>query len=249
MLKIMIVDDEALERQALKMVIGNTEYANVIAEASNGREAIEFNKKFNPDVIIMDVKMPGIDGIKASQIIKEEYPNKVIIMVTAYDDFELMRKALVLGVNDYILKPFKPDEISAIMKELFVNLKINEDCEEEINKDTIIFSESESIINPSIEYIEKSLNENITLEKMANLCNLSTCYFSKLFKREMGVNFTVYVNEKKVGKAKEMLENTNMPILNISLDLGFEDCGYFIRVFKKYEGVTPKKYREIIKTK
>ncbi len=69
MLKIMIVDDEILERQALKMIINNSDSGRVIAEACNGREAIELDREFNPDVIIMDVKMPGIDGIKASTII------------------------------------------------------------------------------------------------------------------------------------------------------------------------------------
>ncbi|WP_315080707.1 response regulator [uncultured Clostridium sp.] len=245
MLKIMIVDDEILERQALRMIINNSDSGRVIAEACNGREAIELDRKFNPDVIIMDVKMPGIDGIKASQVIKEQNKNKIIIMITAYDDFELVRKALVLGVDDYILKPIKPTELIDALNNIFVNLKINKDTYMEKSVNEL----KEMPVKAAIEYIQDNLEEKVSLEKMASICNLSTCYFSKLFKREMGVNFSVYVNEKKVGKAKEILENTNMPILNISLDLGFEDCGYFIRVFKKYEGVTPKKYREIIKTK
>ena len=127
MLNIMIVDDEILERQALKMIINNSDSGRVIAEACNGREAIELDRKFNPDVIIIDVKMPGIDGIKASQIIKEQNKNKIIIMITAYDDFELVHKALLLGVNDYILKPIKPSELIDAINNIFVNLKINKD--------------------------------------------------------------------------------------------------------------------------
>ncbi|WP_252237305.1 response regulator [Clostridium sp. ZBS17] len=243
MLNIMIVDDEILERQALKMIINNSDSGRVIAEACNGREAIELDRKFNPDVIIIDVKMPGIDGIKASQIIKEQNKNKIIIMITAYDDFELVHKALLLGVNDYILKPIKPSELIDAINNIFVNLKIN--------KDTYVGKSVNELkevpIKAAIEYIHNNFDEKVSLEQMASICNLSPCYFSKVFKKAVGVNFVSYVNDTKINKAKELLENTDIPVLNVALDLGFDDCGYFIRVFKKSQGVTPKKYREVHK--
>ncbi|CDH91012.1 DNA-binding response regulator, AraC family [Clostridium botulinum B str. Eklund 17B (NRP)] len=239
----MIVDDEILERQALKMIINNSDSGRVIAEACNGREAIELDRKFNPDVIIIDVKMPGIDGIKASQIIKEQNKNKIIIMITAYDDFELVHKALLLGVNDYILKPIKPSELIDAINNIFVNLKINKDTYVEKSVNEL----KEVPIKAAIEYIHNNFDEKVSLEQMASICNLSPCYFSKVFKKAVGVNFVSYVNDTKINKAKELLENTDIPVLNVALDLGFDDCGYFIRVFKKSQGVTPKKYREVHK--
>ncbi|AIY80481.1 response regulator transcription factor [Clostridium cagae] len=243
MLNIMIVDDEILERQALKMIINNSDSGRVIAEACNGREAIELDRKFNPDIIIIDVKMPGIDGIKASQIIKEQNKNKIIIMITAYDDFELVHKALLLGVNDYILKPIKPSELIDAINNIFVNLKINKDTYVEKSVNEL----KEVPIKAAIEYIQNNFDEKVSLEQMASICNLSPCYFSKVFKKAVGVNFVSYVNDTKINKAKELLENTDIPVLNVALDLGFDDCGYFIRVFKKSQGVTPKKYREVHK--
>ncbi|NFO90844.1 response regulator [Clostridium botulinum] len=243
MLNIMIVDDEILERQALKMIINNSDSGRVIAEACNGREAIELDRKFNPDIIIIDVKMPGIDGIKASQIIKEQNKNKIIIMITAYDDFELVHKALLLGVNDYILKPIKPSELIDAINSIFVNLKINKDTYVEKSVNEL----KEVPIKAAIEYIQNNFDEKVSLEQMASICNLSPCYFSKVFKKAVGVNFVSYVNDTKINKAKELLENTDIPVLNVALDLGFDDCGYFIRVFKKSQGVTPKKYREVHK--
>ncbi|KFX55340.1 response regulator [Clostridium botulinum] len=243
MLNIMIVDDEILERQALKMIINNSDSGRVIAEACNGREAIELDRKFNPDIIIIDVKMPGIDGIKASQIIKEQNKNKIIIMITAYDDFELVHKALLLGVNDYILKPIKPSELIDAINNIFVNLKINKDIYVEKSVNEL----KEVPIKAAIEYIQNNFDEKVSLEQMASICNLSPCYFSKVFKKAVGVNFVSYVNDTKINKAKELLENTDIPVLNVALDLGFDDCGYFIRVFKKSQGVTPKKYREVHK--
>lgn len=254
MFKLMIADDEILERQALKIMLKDIESIVCVAEACNGREAIEYNREFNPDIIIMDIKMPGLNGIKASEIIKAENSEKVIVIITAYDDFDLVRKALVLGVNDYILKPVRASELINVMNNIIVNLKINNDkaLQKSYKVKEIIESESEkeyieskSPIQHALEYIDKNLNENTNLEKIAGICNLSSCYFSKLFKKEVGMNFVAYVNNLKINKAKEVLKSTDIPILNIALDLGFEDCGYFIRVFKKIEGVTPKKYRNL----
>lgn len=243
MFKIMIVDDEVLERQALKIIIEKLDKIECIIEACNGREAIELNKKYDPNVIIMDVKMPGIDGIKAAQIIKNERPGKVIIIITAYDDFDIIHKALVIGVNDYILKPVRPSDFIKVLTNSFVNLKTNEVGEKKLFKTNNQISYTS--INPAIDYIKNNLHKNIKLEQMASLCNLSPCYFSKLFKKETGINFSNYINQEKITRARELLKNSDTPILNLALDLGFEDCGYFIRVFKKYEGITPKKYREI----
>lgn len=251
MFKIMIVDDEALERRALKVILSDLENSEIVAEACNGREAIEFDKKYNPDLIIMDVKMPGLDGCKATEIIKSNNPDRIIIMVTAHDDFDLVRKALVLGVNDYILKPVRPKELINTISDMIVNFKINEN-KKEVEKYTdnkyIINEELNEVNTPienAIDYIDKNFKENISLDMIASICNLSPCYFSKLFKRKIGVNYTTYINNKKIDYAKRILKTTNIPILNLSIDLGFEDCGYFIRVFKKLEGITPKKYREM----
>lgn len=117
----------------------------------------------------------------------------------------------------------------------------------DVNLKTNKKSEEESPIIKAIEYIDNNIYENITLDKISFVCNLSQCYFSKLFKKETGVNFVEYLNMKKISKAKQLLMNTDKPINNISLDLGFEDCGYFIRIFKKIEGTTPKKFRDMNK--
>ncbi|MDQ0149711.1 response regulator [Eubacterium multiforme] len=245
MFNIMIVDDEELERKALNVILKDLKEVNIIAEACNGREAIELDKKYNPDLIIMDVKMPGFDGCKAAEIIKGNNKDRIIIMVTAHDDFELVRKALVLGVNDYILKPVKPREIINIIRNIIVNYKINDD-NEKMDKEVIFeeYIEDNRPIEKALKYIDENFKENINLNTIADICNLSSCYFSKLFKREVGVNFSQYLKNKKIQYAKKLLKNTEIPILNIAIDLGFEDCGYFIRVFKNIEGITPKKYRE-----
>jgi ligand-binding sensor protein/AraC-like DNA-binding protein len=99
------------------------------------------------------------------------------------------------------------------------------------------------ILKPALEYIQENFHMAISLDDMAAKCNISTSYFSKLFKKAKGDNFANYINKIRIEKAKEYLETTDMPILNIGFELGFEDCGYFIKVFKKFEGMTPSVYR------
>ncbi|MGL1894582.1 MAG: PocR ligand-binding domain-containing protein [Spirochaetaceae bacterium] len=100
-----------------------------------------------------------------------------------------------------------------------------------------------SLLKPAISFIHEKYKEKIYLNDMAYKCNISPSYFSKIFKRELGENFSNYVNKVKVDYAKKILETTNLPIIDISLDFGFDDCGYFIKVFKKFTGETPASYR------
>lgn len=105
------------------------------------------------------------------------------------------------------------------------------------------------LIKPALHYIHEHYAKKLYLEDIASLCNISPSYCSKLFKRETGDSFSTYVNKVKVEKAKVLLETTKQPVLNIAYDLGFEDCGYFIKVFKKMVDLTPAVYRKKVKGK
>ncbi|MDZ4993777.1 response regulator [Clostridium perfringens] len=249
MVSIMVADDEQLERSVLIAILKKNVRVKEIIEAKNGKEALELNREHNPDVIIMDIKMPGINGIKALELIKKENPNKKIIMLTAYDDFEFIHKVLVLGGSDYILKPIKPDKITEIVNSIIDKIENNKGLVE--NKDynlknisEVCFEDKEDIIGKVSKYIDDNMDKMLKLEELASICNLSPGYFSRVFKKETGKTVITYINEKKVEKAKKLLKESKEPIINISLDLGFDDCGYFIRVFKKITGLTPKAFRE-----
>ena len=97
---------------------------------------------------------------------------------------------------------------------------------------------------PAALYIEQHPEEAVTMHDMAELCHLSHSYFSKLWLRDMGENFTNYVNRKKTELAKQMLRSSSNSISFISSSLGFSDTSYFIKVFKKIEGTTPLSYRQ-----
>lgn len=112
MYKMMVVDDEYLSRYVLKTLVQKKfDNIDIGGEAENGRQAIELNRTLQPDIIIMDIKMPGINGIDASKEIITEYPDTNILILTAYDSFDYIKRALDIGVKGYILKPIKEEEV------------------------------------------------------------------------------------------------------------------------------------------
>ncbi|MHA7966209.1 PocR ligand-binding domain-containing protein [Paenibacillus sp. CAU 1782] len=100
------------------------------------------------------------------------------------------------------------------------------------------------VLQPALDYIHSHKGEQVTLKQAAELCHLSPSYFSRLFAKETGENFTVYLARLKIKWAKKLLEATDMPISQISDELGFNESGYFIKTFKKYEDITPAIYRK-----
>ncbi|MDR6549591.1 response regulator [Paenibacillus qinlingensis] len=106
MIRLLIVDDEHIERTALQRIIeeGSPD-VKVVGQASNGREAIEAAERLQPDLITMDIKMPGINGLQAIEKIRETNKTVKFIVVTAFDTFEFAQQAIKLGVYDYMLKP------------------------------------------------------------------------------------------------------------------------------------------------
>ena len=101
-----------------------------------------------------------------------------------------------------------------------------------------------SPVYPAVSYVENHRGEMVSMRDMANLCHLSPGYFSKIFPREAGETFTDYVNRRKVEWAKQKLRDSAESVSSIAFELGYVDTSYFIKVFKKFEGITPLAYRQ-----
>ncbi|MEL7567391.1 MAG: response regulator [Dehalobacterium sp.] len=127
MYRVLLADDEKLERMYLKSFFEKqcTGYM-VVGEACNGREAIKFFQQTQPDIIFMDVKMPGIDGLMATQKIKELNHRIKIIILSAYEDFKYVQQALRIGADEYLLKPAQPNEILSALKQVHQKLQNNQ---------------------------------------------------------------------------------------------------------------------------
>ena len=102
----------------------------------------------------------------------------------------------------------------------------------------------DSPLYPAISYIEAHPTETVTMKQMAMLCHLSESYFSRLFSKEMGENFGSYVSRLKIDLSKELLRSSKLSVAQIAKKVGYNDTSHFIRLFKRFEGVTPTVYRQ-----
>lgn len=109
MIQILLVDDQHIIRQGLKSMLKLDANIQVIGEAENGQRALEFIAKSQPDVVLMDIRMPVMDGVAATKAITENYPNVKVLVLTTFDDDEYVFQAMRLGAKGYLLKDTEPD--------------------------------------------------------------------------------------------------------------------------------------------
>ena len=347
MYKRLIVEDEELERPSMTIFLEeNLMDAEIVGEARSGLEAIDILDQKDVNLMLVDINIPGVDGLEVIKYARRKFPKAVIIITTAYDDFRIAHQAIKLKVDDFLLKPIRKNTLidsvksfssrvgergqtdrgNKLLSRLEIELKkcsykasvdlLREYIDQlyldekdvnviskrlqEVAKSVVRIAEEMGISDTNelvvqmeklkikyllynnkhdaynemlrlidilfdkmnikgklsddgmrsvIDYIERNLRRGISLEDVANHVNISTYYLSKIFKKEMGVNFITYVTDRKMDLAKEMLANTDIPVLNIALDLAYNEANYFSKAFKKKTGFTPSEYREKYKRK
>ncbi|HWR41848.1 response regulator transcription factor [Sporomusa sp.] len=244
MYKLLIVEDVPLERRALRKII-QRQYFNIdiLEDAKNGTEAIEKAKLYRPDIILMDIRIPEISGLEAQKRIVKIVPNVKTIILTAYSEFDYAQEAIKNGVADYLLKPVRPEELVKAIDSAIVSLT---KAISVVSKGQSSTGTERDILKSVLNYIERHYCLEIKLNAVAELVHLNPQYFSRYFKKEMGITFSNYVMKLRVEKAKKLLADTNYPIYRIAAELGFSDPSYFNKVFLKYEKQPPYKYKQMI---
>jgi DNA-binding NarL/FixJ family response regulator len=110
-MRILIVDDHPITRGGLKTALGTSDEVEVVGEASSGEEAVEAVAELKPEVVFMDVRMPGMGGIEATRIIHEESPQTKVILFTVDESRQVMGGAIQAGVSGYLLKDASAEEL------------------------------------------------------------------------------------------------------------------------------------------
>ncbi|RHW42857.1 response regulator [Neobacillus notoginsengisoli] len=257
MYKLLIAEDEILERQALKMIISaKIKEIGLIIEAENGRKAIQLADQHTPDIILMDIKMPGIDGIGAVKAIKKHHSDTKIIMLSAFNTFEYARQVMQQGVKEYLVKPARKDELIAAIERVLSEIqKERREKQEQANLREIVqwaispeendgqLMSDDKKLRRARAFMEENYAQAISLEDAAEHVGLSPFYLSKLFKEHFSVNFIDYLTQLRVEKAKALMLNPTHSLKEICFNVGYKDPNYFSRVFKKSTGLSPSEYR------
>ena len=125
-IKVIIADDSDFVRDGMKIILDVDDEFEVIGTAGTGKEAVELARKNAPDVFLMDIQMPEMDGIEATKIIVEEGLGKVLILTT-FDDDDLVRKALKNGAKGYLIKNHTPEHLKQMIKSVYNGLGVMEE--------------------------------------------------------------------------------------------------------------------------
>lgn len=239
MYKVLVVEDEKIIRQGINVLIRDLTNGFLVAgEASDGKRALEILHHSTPDVLITDIRMPEMDGISLIDKARTLYPNLYIIIISGYDDFEYAKKAILNGVHNYLLKPINRAEF----------MKTMESVEQELNQNSFdqlgnVHQSDHPIISKISMYIVKNLDQEVSLETIAEIVNLHPSYFSQWFKEETGINFSEFVTTIRMNKAKQLLRDTELKVYEIAQLSGYQSEKHFMKIFKKNTKKTPSEYR------
>ena len=118
-IKLIITDDQRLMREGLKTILELEEDMSVVALAENGKDALDKAAQFNPDVVLMDIRMPVMDGVECTRIIKQCYPHIKVIILTTFDDDEFIIEALKNGATGYILKDLSSEKLVGAIRDAY----------------------------------------------------------------------------------------------------------------------------------
>lgn len=153
MFKVMIIDDEPIIRKGIKNILNWEQFGcKICAEASDGEEGISLIKKYMPDILITDIRMPEVDGLTMINNVKDLIPDCKIIVLTGYRDFDYIQEALKLGVFDFVLKPSKIEELTTIVQRAVHELKSLKSRSEELNKLKQLFEQNIPILREKFLY-------------------------------------------------------------------------------------------------
>ena len=269
MYRVLIADDEMIERTILYRTIHkNLKDRCEIFQAENGREALEIYEREKTQIVILDIEMPGINGIEAAERIREKDRDTNIIFLTAYDEFSYAKKAITVRALYYLLKPYEEKELMLVLEEA---IRLTEEHENRLNRvqdavsqRTLMKEKSQwpedrpeegeepeelgkarmgKVTEMILNYIQKNYMYDISMQEVARVMNYSEAYFCKLFKQCFSKNFTSYLTEYRVAEAKKMLEEPTVNVKDVGKSVGYMDSNYFARVFKRITGQTPTEYR------
>lgn len=247
----LIVEDEFQAREYVKTLLLKAEAGfQIVGEAANGKEALEFISRYQPDLVISDIMMPEMDGVELLKQTREAGLDCRFVMLTCLSDFEYAQQALEYGASSYMLKlsmelkSFKQtlEKIDAELQK-HGRIKQIETYLSALPEETGAITDHPEI-NKVIKYMSSHYNNPITLNSMAQYINMDPSYLSDLFKRKTEQTLTQYLQQLRINAARFYLTQTEDSVSDVGARVGFENDNYFIKIFKRWTGLTPSYYRK-----
>lgn len=222
---ILIADDEAPARFLLKSYLIDEGFApDDIHEARDGVELVEKARALKPRLSFVDIRMPGMDGLQALAACMPDLPDSSWAIVSSHAEFEYARRALRMGVTEFLVKPVDPAEFRACL----AHLRMLPDS-----------PERDPVLGPALEHIRRNFNADVSAADLAEAAGLTPNYFSALFHRRMGETFLAHLTRLRVQEAKRLLREGGLSVGEAARAVGYADVRHFSRRYFEILGEHP----------
>ena len=238
MIRVLMVDDEPLVRHG---VATGMDWASlgceVVGEAQSGEEGLSLARRLKPDLIITDIRMPKMDGITMMNMLREEGCAARCIVLTAHSDFEYARGALLFGADDYLLKPFRNQELTHAVARVCRKMESAPAANTPaVPKEP----EATGYVRQAMDYIAGHYaDENISIATIAEHLCVSEGHLSHVFKKQTGMTVTNYLTKTRIDAAMVLLQTGRVKVYEAAAAVGYKDVTYFSATFKKLTGLSP----------
>ena len=251
MLKVLVVEDEELIRKGIVLAVDWAALdCVVVGEASNGAQALEAVERYDPSLIITDLKMPVMDGLEMLRQLRERGNNAFVIILTAYDSFSYAQTALRLGAVDFLLKPFHDGELEQAVTRLKQRMdragQGGEKGPAPLPLPELKKGDKSKYVLEAMAYIGEHYHEpNIGVAAIAQHLGISEGHLSHTFKKETDYTLLNYLTRYRIHRAMELLRDCRLKVYEVAEQVGYRDIAYFSATFKKLVGMSPSEYQDV----
>jgi two-component system response regulator YesN len=241
MYKVLVVEDEAILRKGFIDFIPWEQFnCTVCGSAKDGLDGLEAIRKFEPDIVFTDLKMPRMNGLDMLFDSKEEYGYEAVI-ISGYGEFEYARKALLVSVADYLLKPVDRNQLKKVLEKLVEKLNRKQG-----GIQPCIFPDTDASCYTvqCIRYIAQNYQNPVSVSDIAGALQLSEDYLGHVFKKDTGKSLHEYLINFRINKARELLKDRpELKVYQVANLTGFREYKYFHQVFAGMTGYSPSQYK------
>ena len=243
-IRMLVADDEVTVRAFVAAVISREKLpVDALWQADNGTDAVQLAARHRPHLILLDIRMPGLNGLQAAEAILAAEPRARVVILSAHHEFEYVRTAFRAGAADYLLKPVKPAELAELIRATAQALETLGDSaapDKESETATGVLSPP---VAAAMAYISQHLAQPLSLRDIAQAIFVSPSHLSRTFKQQTGQALTGYIQEQRLRCAAGLLLATGDSVSDIAGRCGFGDSSYFATCFKQHYGISPLQYR------
>ncbi|MDX2096626.1 MAG: DNA-binding response regulator [Leptolyngbyaceae cyanobacterium bins.59] len=268
MKKILVIDDQEFDRDNYLDCLEAAGYEGIAAE--NGLIGVQKAQLYLPNLIVCDVAMPELDGYGVLTVLRQEAATALIpfIFLTAKQTKADLRQGMVLGADDYLTKPCTAEDLlSAIETRLLKHELWQQRYEShsapvkpvnplpQTRQSTIktqlilptldhCSPQVQALLTQLFEVLETHFHQPIGLPELAQAVGYTPAYLTDLVRRQTGKTLHTWLVERRMQEARHLLRDTDQPVEQIALAVGYEDPSYFSRQFRHYNAMTPKAWRQ-----